>query len=68
MCLFFIPLGALFEFKYIGVFIIAIIALETAQYLFHLGFFDIGDIITNTIGFKIGNIAHHSLNRRKIVA
>ena len=44
-----------------------IIALETMQYVFHLGFFDIGDVITNTVGFIIGNMIRDSLIGKKII-
>ena len=46
---------------------VTIIALETVQYIFHLGFFDIGDVITNTIGFIIGNMIRDSLIGKKII-
>lgn len=67
--LIFIPLGALFKFKYknVGLFMGTIIALETMQYVFHLGFFDIGDVITNTVGFIIGNMIRDSLIGKKII-
>ena len=58
--LFFIPLGLLFNFKnisfrktiLISIFSIAIV--ETIQYIFSLGFFDTGDIVTNVIGVISG--------------
>ncbi|MGC4439580.1 VanZ family protein, partial [Streptococcus suis] len=67
--LIFIPSGTLFKFKYknIGLFIIAIIAVEVGQNVFHLGFFDIGDIVINTIGFIIGNMIHDSLIGQRII-
>ncbi|NLP27549.1 MAG: VanZ family protein [Clostridia bacterium] len=55
---FFIPIGFLFRNKK-GSFSILIILLvllfvETTQYIFKLGIFDIDDIIFNFIGFVIG--------------
>lgn len=66
--LIFIPLGALFsyKYKYIGLFILTIILLEAGQYLFSLGFFDVGDIVTNTVGFVIGNLIHDSVRGKKV--
>lgn len=67
--LIFIPLGALFKFDYkkLIIFIIAIFIVEAIQYLFSLGFFDVGDILTNTIGFIIGNTLHDSQIGKKVL-
>ncbi|MGT2911119.1 VanZ family protein [Streptococcus cameli] len=55
--LIFIPMGALMRFRprILCYFIIFIFCIEGLQYLLSLGFFDIGDIVTNTVGFVIGN-------------
>ena len=65
----FIPIGGLFKFNFKTVmrFIFFITIIETSQYVFHLGFFDIGDIFTNTIGFIIGNNIHDSRLGKKII-
>jgi hypothetical protein len=34
---------------------LAISLVEGSQYLFHLGIFDLGDILTNLLGFIIGS-------------
>lgn len=67
--LIFVPAGALFSFKYrrIVLFLSSIIALEVIQYIFHLGFFDVGDIFTNVIGFIVGNMFHDSVAGKKII-
>ncbi|MBZ2110803.1 VanZ family protein [Streptococcus infantis] len=67
--LIFIPLGALFGFKYknISIFFFGVVSLEVIQYIFHLGFFDVGDIFTNTIGFIIGNMIYDSKIGKKII-
>lgn len=56
----FIPIGFLsFGKKFSRVivirFIIVILLVEIFQYMFSLGFFDIVDVITNTIGFVLGH-------------
>ena len=53
----FIPLGFLVPLtkKNISSFIIFITLVEISQYVFHLGFFDFGDIVTNTCGFIFGS-------------
>ncbi|ANZ95214.1 hypothetical protein BFC19_07400 [Brochothrix thermosphacta] len=60
--LFFIPLGMIYSFykmnpKKVAVFsLIILILIETIQYVFKLGFFDISDIETNLMGICIGYI------------
>ena len=52
----FIPLGFLckLSWKHLAYFTLAISLVEGSQYLFHLGIFDLGDILTNLLGFIIG--------------
>ncbi|MCR8967660.1 VanZ family protein [Streptococcus zalophi] len=66
--LIFIPLGILFSMKSknIIIFLLTITIIEVSQYFFYLGFFDIGDIITNVLGFIIGNLIHDSFLGEKI--
>lgn len=66
--LIFVPLGALFQFSYknLGLFTLCIIIIEATQYFFYLGFFDIGDIITNILGIVIGHLIHDSFLGKKI--
>ena len=56
--LMFVPMGFFFKDKNkkISIFIMlfCIITCEGIQYIFSLGFFDIGDIVLNLIGFIIG--------------
>lgn len=56
--LFFLPLGFLFRpsWKHLLSFIIFISLAEIAQYFFRLGFFDLGDILINTLGFLLGTL------------
>ena len=53
----FIPLGFLckLSWKHLAYFTLAISLVEGSQYLFHLGIFDLGDILTNLLGFIIGS-------------
>ena len=53
----FIPLGFLckLSWKHVAYFTLAISLVEGSQYLFHLGIFDLGDILTNLLGFIIGS-------------
>ncbi|MBP2622198.1 VanZ family protein [Streptococcus panodentis] len=53
----FIPLGFLCRpsWKSAAIFTLAISLVEGSQYLFHLGIFDLGDILTNLLGFVIGS-------------
>ncbi|MED1018419.1 VanZ family protein [Bacillus atrophaeus] len=61
----FIPFGLLipllyrvrFE-KFISLFVLSILVLETLQSLTHLGSFDVDDVISNTLGAVIGFIAY----------
>ncbi|WP_155962459.1 VanZ family protein [Streptococcus ruminantium] len=68
--LIFIPLGTLFslDYKKILLFISVISAVEVAQYLFSLGFFDVGDIFTNTIGFVIGTFIRDTKIGKKVIS
>ncbi|WP_418127526.1 VanZ family protein [Streptococcus parasuis] len=61
--LLFFPLGLLvpFSWKKITLFIGAILIIEVCQYAFSLGFFDLGDILLNTIGFVLGNFLGQSV-------
>ncbi|MGG4439546.1 VanZ family protein [Brevibacillus fortis] len=61
----FIPFGILFPLlyrvrfgKFISLFVLAILVLETIQALTYLGSFDINDVISNTIGAAIGYVAY----------
>lgn len=61
----FIPFGILFPLwkhchykKFIGLFIVVILGLETMQSLVYLGTFDVDDVISNTIGATIGYIVY----------
>lgn len=66
--LLFLPLGILFSLKWKTVvnFILLVFLIEVVQYLFYLGFFDVGDIVTNTLGFVLGNALHTSRLGQKI--
>ncbi|CAI8765484.1 Glycopeptide antibiotics resistance protein [Brevibacillus sp. IT-7CA2] len=61
----FIPFGILFPLlyrvrfgKFISLFVLAILVLETVQALTYLGSFDINDVISNTLGAAIGYVAY----------
>lgn len=56
--LMFLPLGLLFRprIKSIGLFLVFITSCEWLQWRFALGFFDLGDILLNVIGFFLGNL------------
>ncbi|WP_048036113.1 VanZ family protein [Brevibacillus brevis] len=61
----FIPFGILFPLlyrvrfgKFISLFVLAILVLETIQALTYLGSFDVNDVISNTLGAAIGYIAY----------
>ena len=43
------------SWKHVAYFALAIGLVEGSQYLFHLGIFDLGDILTNLLGFIIGS-------------
>ncbi|WP_162012794.1 VanZ family protein [Streptococcus sp. S784/96/1] len=64
----FIPLGLLFKpnLKHSFFFLIFILGVEWTQYHFSLGYFDIGDIITNSLGFLVGNLIGSSFVSRYI--
>ena len=53
----FIQLGFLcnLSWKHVAYFTLAISLVEGSQYLFHLGIFGLGDILTNLLGFIIGS-------------
>lgn len=53
--LLFVPLGFLFPGKWQSWlrFFLLISLVEVAQYIFHLGFLDIGDILLNSLGFML---------------
>ena len=61
--LLFLPLGLLvpFSWKKVSLFIGAILIVEICQYTFSLGFFDLGDVLLNTIGFVLGNFLGQSV-------
>ncbi|MDR0269908.1 VanZ family protein [Paenibacillus sp.] len=61
----FIPFGILFPLlyrvrfgKFITLFVLVILVLETIQALTYLGSFDVNDVISNTIGAMIGYVAY----------
>ncbi|WP_342440267.1 VanZ family protein [Paenibacillus sp. FSL L8-0436] len=61
----FIPFGVLFPLlyrvrfrKFISLFVLAILVLETLQALTYLGSFDVDDVISNTLGGAIGFFAY----------
>lgn len=61
----FIPFGVLSPLlyrvrfgKFISLFVLAILVLETLQALTYLGSFDIGDVLSNTLGGAIGYFAY----------
>lgn len=55
--LMFIPIGCLFPInnKRLLIFLTVITLIEISQFVFSLGFFDIGDILTNTLGYVVGS-------------
>lgn len=65
--LFFIPIGYLFRQKrYIISTLIICLSIESIQYIFSLGIFDICDIIFNIIGFFIGYLSCKNKNFNSI--
>ncbi|WP_237899831.1 VanZ family protein [Brevibacillus brevis] len=76
----FIPFGILFPLlyrvrfgKFISLFVIAILVLETIQALTYLGSFDINDVISNTLGAAIGYVAYRvgfssNISYKKLIA
>lgn len=59
----FIPLGWLLPLnkKNLGIVVLGIFLIEVAQYIFHLGIFDVGDIVANTAGFVVGTVIKESM-------
>ena len=58
----FIPIGLLFDLtkRSLCIFIIGILMVEITQFVLHLGFFDVGDVIANTVGFIVGTMIRTS--------
>lgn len=57
--LYFIPLGWLCSKKlHLCTTLIALMSVECIQYIFHLGIFDLGDIVANMIGVSIGYLVY----------
>lgn len=61
----FIPFGILFPLlyrvrfgKFISLFVLAILVLETIQALTYLGSFDVNDVVSNTLGAMIGYVTY----------
>ncbi|BBH22517.1 hypothetical protein Back11_38620 [Paenibacillus baekrokdamisoli] len=46
--------------RFIVLFILAILVLETLQSLTHLGAFDVDDVISNTLGGAIGYVVYRA--------
>ena len=67
---FFIPLGLLLNYKKISfsksilISIIGITIIEVIQYIFSLGFFDLGDVVTNTVGIIFGWLFYSLLDKK----
>lgn len=69
----YIPIGIYFRYlnkiknnkNLIIIFVLCIILIETIQYVFRMGVWDINDIILNTLGFSIGVIIINKLYTRK---
>lgn len=62
----FIPLGFLFRPSKEN-FILAffgLLTIETAQYVFHLGIFDLGDVTLNLLSISIGTLLHQTALRK----
>ena len=71
--LFFIPYGLLFPWKdnWKRVLVIALvlsISIELSQYIFNLGWCEVDDVISNTLGAMIGWGVMWKVNKRKIVS
>ena len=64
---FFVPIGYLFRKQSFAKVIVAMLpvelAIETSQYIFYLGVFDVNDIILNILGVIIGWIAFRVVRR-----
>ena len=70
--LFFIPYGLLIPWKenWKRVFVTALvlsISIELSQYIFNLGWCEVDDVISNTLGAMIGYWIWWKVNKRKIV-
>lgn len=59
--LMFIPLGCLFAPSKENLFLsfLVLLLVESCQYVFHLGVFDLGDITLNLASILIGSLLHH---------
>lgn len=59
--LMFIPLGCLFVPSKENLFLsfLVLLLVESCQYVFHLGVFDLGDITLNLASILIGSLLHH---------
>ncbi len=65
--LMFIPLGAILPKRWstLGMAFLGIVMVETCQYVFHLGVFDLGDVTLNVLSIAIGmGLAMTSLCRK----
>lgn len=67
--LMFVPFGFLMRFRLVNVIklLFVIISIESVQYLYSLGIFDISDIVTNLAGGVLGMLLHDSHFGKKIV-
>lgn len=71
--LFFIPYGLLFPWKddWKRVFVTALVLsifIELSQFIFNLGWCEVDDVISNTLGAMIGYGIWWKANKRKIVS
>lgn len=71
--LFFIPFGLLFPWNddWKRVFVTALVlsvSIELSQYIFNLGWCEVDDVISNTLGAMIGYWIWRKVNKRKIVS
>ena len=71
--LFFIPYGLLFPWKdnWKRVFVTALVLsllIELSQYIFNLGWCEVDDVISNTLGAMIGYWIWWKVSKRKIVS
>lgn len=64
----FVPLGCLFKLdkRTIIGFFLCILAVESCQFVFSLGIFDVGDIFTNTCGFALGAFSQTTVLGKKL--
>ncbi|WP_143353236.1 VanZ family protein, partial [Enterococcus villorum] len=67
--LMFIPLGWILALnkRNLVLVILGVFLIEVAQYVFYLGIFDAGDILTNTAGFVVGTIIKKGLFHQDVV-